>query len=227
MARTSEAPPRAVRFRFLALGGLSALVAAGCGTASSAGHPGASSAPQSSAKAPASAATSSTGGTSAAPSSSPAKGGPGPCASGHLSVTLGPSTGAAGSIQQLVTFANISSATCTLKGYPSLQMFDAKGAPIATHVTQGTSVAVPAVAVSTVTLAAGAKGSFLVGYPSQTGYGTASCPTSTTVGITPPGETQPIAVPWKINPYGGPTIAQLQCGDVTVSPVFAGTTAPS
>ena len=33
---------------------------------------------------------------------------------------------------------------------------------------------------------------------------------------------QPITLPWRIQPYGGSTIAKLQCGQIAVSPVYAG-----
>jgi hypothetical protein len=42
------------------------------------------------------------------------------------------------------------------------------------------------------------------------------------VEITPPSSDRPITVSWHIQPYGGSTIQQLHCGEVIVSPVYAG-----
>ena len=48
-----------------------------------------------------------------------------------------------GHVGQLVRFKNISAKTCALKGYPSVQMFDATGRPIPTEVTDGPAYTVP------------------------------------------------------------------------------------
>jgi hypothetical protein len=144
------------------------------------------------------------------------------CSSSQLKVEIGRTGTAAGSIEAVVSFENTSSAACTLDGYPNVQMVGSAGQSIATEVTHGISYTVPSVPVQVVTLAPGAQASFDLGFSDSTRYGTASCPTSTRVEITPPDSSQSITVAWQIAPYGGATIAQLQCGQITVSPVFAG-----
>jgi uncharacterized protein DUF4232 len=144
------------------------------------------------------------------------------CVAGQLAVVLGQGGGAAGSVGTVVSFKNTSGTACSLYGYPGLQMLDATGKPIPTEVIRGTSTTVPSVPEAIVSVAPGAEASFDLGYADGTGFGSASCPTSTEVEFTPPNATQQITVPWQIQPYGGGSIAQLQCGQITVSPVYAG-----
>jgi hypothetical protein len=148
------------------------------------------------------------------------------CVSAQLAVELGQAGVAAGSVASVVSFKNTSSTECSLYGYPGLQMLDAAGQPFPTEVIRGTSATVPSVPENVVTLAPSAEASFDLGYADGTGYGSASCPTSPRVEITPPNADQSITVAWQIQPYGGGTIAQLQCGQITVSPVYAGNGAP-
>jgi Protein of unknown function (DUF4232) len=143
-----------------------------------------------------------------------------PCLSTQLSVVRGHLGVAMGSIGSENGFKNISSVTCSLRGYPKLQMVDGAGRAIATHVMDGTSVTVSFVPVKTVILKPGAEAIFDLGYTDATGYGTASCPTSAQVEITPPNTSQPITVVWQLQAYGGSAIA-LRCGVITVSPVYA------
>jgi hypothetical protein len=136
----------------------------------------------------------------------------------HVRLTVGV---AAGSIGDTVTFTNASATTCTLRGYPGVQMLTANGRRLVTHLHRGASVTVPAVPVRTVILASGREASFYLGYADETGYELLKCRTSAGVDITPPNATKPITVPWHLQPYGG-TIEHLRCGIITVSPVFAG-----
>jgi hypothetical protein len=143
------------------------------------------------------------------------------CLSNQLSIVRGQDTAAMGHIGiGASAFQNISTTTCTLKGYPKLQMIDAAGSAIPTHVINGTSYTVVSRPDDLVVLAPGARVMFDIGYSSRTGYGTAVCPTSAQVQITPPGSDKSITEPWKLQPFGGPTIAKLRCGEITVSPVF-------
>jgi photosystem II stability/assembly factor-like uncharacterized protein len=144
------------------------------------------------------------------------------CASSQLTVELGLAGAAMGHVGSVVSFKNISNATCTLDGYPGLKMLDEAGHPIPTEVTDGIAYTVPSIPEQTVTLAPEAVASFELGFSDSTGYGTASCPTSAKVEITPSSSDQPITVSWQIQPYGGRSIQQLHCGEVTVSPVYAG-----
>jgi len=149
------------------------------------------------------------------------------CTTSQLAVELGPDDAAMGHVGQVVSFKNISTTTCALEGYPGLKMFGAAGQLIPTEVTDGPSYIVPALPDKVVVLAAGSEASFDVGYSDATGYGTAVCPTSSQVAVTPPDAGQPITVSWRIQPYGGSTIEKLQCGQIAVSPVYSGSgTAP-
>lgn len=144
------------------------------------------------------------------------------CTSSQLAIELGSQGVAMGTIGVTgMAFKNISMNTCTLKGYPILQMLDSTGHSIPTYVSHGNSFGVPAAPAKVVTLSPGLVAKFDMTYHDQTGYGTAICPTSTQVEITPPGVNKPITFSWKIQPYGGSTIQKLQCGDITVSPVYA------
>jgi len=155
------------------------------------------------------------------PSTTAAPSGPRPCVAGQLSVQVGPGSGAAGTVGYVNSFENVSNATCTLYGYPGMQMLDAAGRPIPTEVIRGSGYAVTALPEKVVTLAPGGKASFQLIFADGTGYGTATCPTSSQVEFTPPNLYVPITVSWQIQPYGGATIAQLHCGQITVSPVFS------
>jgi hypothetical protein len=143
------------------------------------------------------------------------------CLVSELSVKPGQGGAAAGSIGQVVHFTNVSHVSCTLYGYPGLQMLDAAGKPIATEVHRGSSVTVPSLPVSVVNLLPGKVASFHLGYPDGTGYGNDKCPTSTRVEITPPNDYGHFTIAWALQPFGG-EIPHLECGEITVSPVFAG-----
>jgi hypothetical protein len=119
-----------------------------------------------------------------------------------------------------MTFKNISTATCTLEGYPIIQMTDVSGKSIPTYVSHGNTFSAPKTVVKLVTIAPGGVGKFDLLYEAQTGYGTAICPTSTSVDFTPPGSTAPLVLKWKIQPYGGATIQTLRCGELKVSPLY-------
>lgn len=148
------------------------------------------------------------------------------CLSSQLSIVLGQDGVAMGNYGiDSSGFKNISTSTCTLKGYPNLQMLDAVGKHIATHVKDGTSYTVQAQPVDVVVIPPGGQAKFDLGFTDSTGYGNAICPTSAQLEITPPGSNQPITVPWKLQPYGGPTIAKLRCGEITISPVYPATSA--
>lgn len=60
-----------------------------------------------------------------APATTPATTGPSPCATSDLTVSLGPSNGAAGSVYQTIVFTNHSSTTCTLYGFAGVSLVTA------------------------------------------------------------------------------------------------------
>ena len=117
-------------------------------------------------------------------------------------------------------FKNISKSTCTLQGFPNFQMLERSGKLIATQVIGGTSYTVHYQSEDIVTLLPGNEAMFDLGFDNATGYGRSLCPTSAKVKVTPPGNTESITVPWKFQPYGGGTIANLRCGEITTSPVY-------
>ena len=143
------------------------------------------------------------------------------CDSSQLSIQLGLQDAAMGSRGVTgMAFQNTSAKSCTLEGYPIVQMLDASGKSLPTYVTHFGSFAAPDAAPAIITLAPGAKAKFDLLYAAQTGYGNAVCPTSTTVDFTPPGSKVALALNWKIQPYGGGTIQKLRCGEIKVSPVY-------
>lgn len=144
------------------------------------------------------------------------------CFSSQLAVRLGQAGVALGHVGQAVSFRNTSATSCTLYGYPGLQMLDAAGHPIRTQVLRGAAYTVPTMPERTVTLRPEAWASFDVGYDDATGYANDKCPTSARVEITPPNAYRPITVAWRIQPYGGGSIRHLRCGQITVSPVYSG-----
>ena len=65
--------------------------------------------------------------TPAAPATTPAApSGPSPCPTRSLKVKLGASQGTAGSVYTTIVFTNVSSATCTLYGYPGVSLTTGK-----------------------------------------------------------------------------------------------------
>lgn len=140
------------------------------------------------------------------------------CQTKSLEVEIGVANVAMGHVAQEIRFKNRSSSTCTMRGYPTLAMLDATGAPLPTHLTFGSDYIVPVLAVRTVTLASGGVAGFLVGYEDATGYSGVTCPTSHTINIYPPHNSHAIQVTWHLTPYGG-SVTSLHCGQLTVSPI--------
>jgi Protein of unknown function (DUF4232) len=144
---------------------------------------------------------------------------PAHCQSKQLTVRVGPAGAAAGSIGISVYFKNASRSTCSLDGYPRLQMLTSTGRSIPTR--HGVSTTVPQLRPRLVSLTPGASATFYTGFADRTGYADDRCPGSARVAITPPDTNTPITVAWRIAPYGG-SIQNLQCGKLAVSPVIPG-----
>lgn len=198
-------------------------LAAACGSSGSTSAP---SAPAGAHAAPAPAPSSSSATSAPAPSGSSSASGPGRCHAAGLTVAEADNGAAAGSLSARVTFTNTSGATCTLSGYPGMQMLDAQGNALPTTVHRGAASSVPPVPERTVTLVPGAMASFVAGWADATGYSGDTCPTSTRVEITAPNDYTSITIAWAIAPYGG-TVQHLRCGQIAVSPVYAGSGQPS
>jgi len=104
--------------------GSAGLLAAGCGTASSAGSPGPT---VTVTVTPSSGATSSSApSTSTSTSSTPAAPpGPAECTTSALKVKVGSSNGAAGTIYYSIDFTNVSGSSCFVEGYPGVSLVSA------------------------------------------------------------------------------------------------------
>lgn len=138
------------------------------------------------------------------------------CQAGSLRLSFIDSSPAAGSIGASYGLQNTSSATCSLTGYPGLQLLG-PSRPLPTTVSQ--SAAFPINSVGLVPTATGFLG---ITYPSQTGFGNLSCPTSSALGVTPPGSPGVQLVlsgaGGQIQAFGG-TTQNLMCGQLNVTAI--------
>ena len=128
--------------------------------------------------------------TTPASSLSPATTGPAPCATSGLNVTLGPSSGYAGGVDQTIVFTNTSGATCTLYGYPGVSLVSAPPHTQIGLAAQRSSTT----PVKLITLASGATASAVLQVVDALNFGTATCsPTKAAfVRIYPPNQTAPV-----------------------------------
>jgi hypothetical protein len=144
------------------------------------------------------------------------------CATTSLRVWVGITTGAAGSRTAEFGFTNDSSRTCSLYGYPRVQMLTKSGKNLST--TDEKAPAAFGIQEKTVILASDKTAYFGVLYASQTGYGNFTCPTSAALQFTPPQDTATVALQGsraQIAPYGGVIPHHLHCGIVRVTAVTA------
>jgi hypothetical protein len=118
-------------------------------------------------------------------------------------------------------FTNHSAKTCSLYGYPGVQMLMKSGKNLST--TDEKASGAFGIQEKTVVLASGKTAYFGVLYADQTGYAKLTCPTSAALQFTPPQDTAKVTVygsPTQIAPYGGST-EHLHCGIVRVTAVTA------
>jgi hypothetical protein len=177
---------------FAVLGAVAVLATACTSAASS--TPAAGSGSSGSPSAPGTPTTAS--GSPAAPATSPAASaraaGVPSCATSDLTVTLGGSQGAAGSIYQTIDFTNSGSSECTLYGYPGVSLQG--GTPAAQiGAAAARSTTTPA---SLVTLAPGAVANAVVQVTVAGNYPTATCdpaPASSLL-VYPPNQTVSVSV---------------------------------
>jgi hypothetical protein len=143
------------------------------------------------------------------------------CQANQLSISLGSESGAMGAVGVTgMAFKNLSATACTLMGYPKIQMLDAMGKSIPTFVTNVPNLMGLATSATLIAVNPGQSAIFNLMYEAGTGYGNSVCPTSNSVLFTPPGSTTALTLPWKIQPFGGATIATLHCGEIRTSPVY-------
>jgi len=139
------------------------------------------------------------------------------CLATQLRMAPQAGNGAAGTVYMTVTLTNTASVSCTLGGYPGMQLLDSQGAQIPTDVVRGGPPAFPTPAANqppaVVTLAPKQAAAFSLSYEDVPVGSETSCPTSSTAEITPPADTSYSEVPLQIAACGG--------GTVHVSPVYA------
>lgn len=141
----------------------------------------------------------------------------GRCRSANLVAHMVSVEGAAGSTIRTYTLVNTGTNTCTLYGYPGLQLLGTGGTKLTTRV-----VRTPATEKS-VKLAHDAKVAFMMQFANATGYGNESCPTSSSLEITPPNDYHYLTLTGPagtIQAFGG-TVQDLKCGTIEVQPVAA------
>jgi hypothetical protein len=160
---------------------------------------------------------------SAATSTSPASGsattttpaGPGPCQSSALKVTLGHGDAAAGTTYYEILLTNVSSATCTLYGFPGVsftgETYSVQVGPAATR----SSSSHPTL----VTLASGAVASAEIAVVDAQNYSAGACGLTTASGILvyPPNLTASVGLP-----FNGYTCVNKKHPVLSVDAVVAG-----
>jgi hypothetical protein len=134
------------------------------------------------------------------------------CQVSGLHASVEGTQGAAGTIEVTFRLTNSSPSTCVMWGYPGALMLGQGGTPITTVVKRGGSLSFLNISVTTVSVPAGGSGFFNLGYSDVTTGDESSCPTSKSLEITPPNDTQQLIVPVAIQACDG--------GLLSVSPVF-------
>lgn len=133
-----------------------------------------------------------------------------------LTASAGQSEGAAGTITGSIILAESGSAHCTFDGYPTMALFGSGGAGIAVTMVDGLSVDIstPAnAAPSSVTLTPSTHLEFTYQYSDVPSGTETSCPSSSTVSVTAPGQTTgtpPISL----------ALAPCDNGTIRVSPLY-------
>ena len=154
--------------------------------------------------------------TTGSPASTTTTAGSTVCLASALKMAATNGSGAAGTIEMAVTMANQGSASCTLNGYPGMQLLDASGADLPTTVIRGGGPmfadAAANQAPAQVVLAPGAVAKFSFSYEDVPVGNETSCPTSTSSEITPPNDYSYAVIALAIAPCGG--------GTIHVSPVY-------
>jgi uncharacterized protein DUF4232 len=139
------------------------------------------------------------------------------CSAAQLALRAGRVGVAAGNYGRVLVLTNVRAPDCTIRGYPGIQLIDARGRPIRTHPRHGGSYTFPARPLRTVVLAPGASASFALGGPDMGANGRA-CPSTAAMQIIPPNTSQQIALAVGVPACGG---------RVDVSVVVPGTHGPT
>ena len=119
------------------------------------------------------------------------------CVRSQLGVRANGTTGAAGTIHGAWVFTNLSGRSCTLYGYPGMQLYSHAGRPMPTTVKRSLRPR-----PTNVTLAPGGSATFFSSY-NDVQIGTHPCPTSEVAQITPPNAVDSLFIPAQLKPCGG------------------------
>jgi len=144
-------------------------------------------------------------------------GGPTQCPTPKLTATVYGSGGAAGTIETTIALTSSASTTCTLGGYPGLQMLTAAGGNLPTTVIRKGNYSFTSMAPTVVSIAPGQAAYFNMGYSDVPTGSETSCPTSASLAVTPPNSYTSTTVSAQLGPCGN--------GSIAVSPVFLATSA--
>jgi len=113
-----------------------------------------------------------------------------------------------------IVLRNVSTAACTLRGYPGLRLVDIRGNTIGKDATRGDGYVFPDPGPTTVVLGpTSGTASFTFGGPAITGGGQTPCPTSTAAIVYPPGLRHQLRVDL-VEPYcsGGLDVTAVVAG---------------
>ncbi len=125
------------------------------------------------------------------------------CRSAGLTVGLVGTDAGAGNVVATLRLTNTTAQTCTLFGYPGLQLLDGQGNPLPTHAVWGGGWFSNDPPPGTVALAPGASAQFRLHWSQIEVGGETTCPTSERVEITPPNAFNSIVLPLHIRACGG------------------------
>jgi hypothetical protein len=120
--------------------------------------------------------------------------------------------GGAGTIEVTFRFTNVSPSSCVFWGYPGALLLASGGSPLNTVVIRGGSLSFLNILVTTVSVASGGSAFFNLGYSDVPTSGETTCPTASSLEITPPNDTEHLIVQASIDACGG--------GKLSVSPMF-------
>jgi Protein of unknown function (DUF4232) len=138
------------------------------------------------------------------------------CTSNDLQATVLPGPGGAGNVALTIGLTNASSGTCTLNGYPAIQLYDSAGAPLISNQQNGAqSWLGPPEASAPVTLAPQGAVSFNI--TARDIGGQAPCAVGQEMSITPPGTSTALTVPVTAAACNGTvTVGAFQPGETPI-----------
>lgn len=133
------------------------------------------------------------------------------CAASALRVSLGPRSGAAGSTYLYLRFRNVSSAACTLRGFPGVSMLTAAGEQIG-----AAAARMPGSSPSTVTVPAGGRASAVLRVVNAGNYDPDTCEPveSSSLRVYQPGATAAQTLPYPATGCASTSVRLLYVGAV-------------